>query len=308
MTLKDYFLKNRNSLEKKENLINIIINPFTPIFLCEYHYGVDDLPFSKPPHGDYYNFRQYLLQLYSGTDKLLKQLNKDNVGELKGLTLVSCQTDKLESFLAEIVPLLKTKIILFTHKDNLPPVYRNHVSDAIKNNPMIAHWFSQNPIYQNDDTYTGFPFGIREHHLVEYADAMVRYNGEKTISIQHLCLNYHTNPIRAIFPKVPPLDLRTYYDKISQSKFLISPPGDRPDCYRHYEAIGLGCIPISNIDKKYYYPIFGDRMFFTDSGEEMLNILNENRVLEYVPPDRNMIFCDYWKEIIKQTIEKLLKK
>jgi hypothetical protein len=39
-----------------------------------------------------------------------------------------------------------------------------------------------------------------------------------------------------------------YYEEISNYKYVISPHGDRPDCYRHWESIGLGAVPIANIN------------------------------------------------------------
>ncbi|KAL7554215.1 hypothetical protein ACHAWF_017630 [Thalassiosira exigua] len=36
--------------------------------------------------------------------------------------------------------------------------------------------------------------------------------------------------------------------QVAASRYLISPDGDRPECYRHYEAIGLGTVPITEMD------------------------------------------------------------
>ena len=36
-----------------------------------------------------------------------------------------------------------------------------------------------------------------------------------------------------------------YYRKIADSDYLWSPNGDRPECYRHYEALGLGTAPVT---------------------------------------------------------------
>ena len=44
--------------------------------------------------------------------------------------------------------------------------------------------------------------------------------------------------------------MQEFYEKVAVSRFLISPHGDRPDCYRHWEAIGLAAFCLfGSIDK-----------------------------------------------------------
>lgn len=51
------------------------------------------------------------------------------------------------------------------------------------------------------------------------------------------------------------LSAQTYFEKLSDYKFIISPEGNGIDCHRHYEALMAGCIPIiedrPNIREKY---------------------------------------------------------
>ena len=72
-----------------------------------------------------------------------------------------------------------------------------------------------------------------------------------------------------------------YYNKLNGETYEIDscmqymePPlgsiGDRDDCFRHYEAIGLNTIPVSNIGFL-YKRIFGDNMLYLD--EKSLYIL-----------------------------------
>jgi hypothetical protein len=41
-----------------------------------------------------------------------------------------------------------------------------------------------------------------------------------------------------------PLTPRQYRKLVSQSKYVISPPGNGPDCHRTWEALYLGATPI----------------------------------------------------------------
>jgi len=45
------------------------------------------------------------------------------------------------------------------------------------------------------------------------------------------------------------LEPETYFKNLSKYKFIISPEGNGIDCYRHYEALIAGCIPIVEYSK-----------------------------------------------------------
>ncbi len=115
--------------------------------------------------------------------------------------------------------------------------------DSVRQNPMVGHWFSQNPIYESDATYSAFPYGIEKVTWEAYAAVLLEHSERqrKDTLVEHLSLGI-TNPERRILPVIP-FQPPECYRNISSAKFLISPPGDRPECYRHWEAIGLGRCP-----------------------------------------------------------------
>ena len=45
--------------------------------------------------------------------------------------------------------------------------------------------------------------------------------------------------------RLPPHE---YFVRMSRSRYVLSPNGDRPECFRHYEALGLGVVPITELD------------------------------------------------------------
>ena len=107
------------------------------------------------------------------------------------------------------------------------------------------------------------------------------------------------------------LSTKDYYDKLSNTKYMISTTGDRDDCYRHYECIGLGTIPIhsqtqtrtqtSNTNSN-LKQIFGSDMIYA-SGDEMLKHLNNNgKSLKYKKPNTNLIYVDFWKDEINRRL------
>ena len=77
---------------------------------------------------------------------------------------------------------------------------------------------------------------------------------------------------------------------------MISPHGDRPDCYRHWESIGLGAIPIANIDPALFGPLFGNDMMYVDDVNKMIELLDDSSKLvsRYQAPRSDRVLTRYW--------------
>jgi len=101
------------------------------------------------------------------------------------------------------------------------------------------------------------------------------------------------------------LNYSEFLRNILNAEFVISTSGDRDDCYRHYECIGLKAIPVSNINDG-YKDIFGDSMIYSNA-EEMISMVNTNIVnYNYKKPNIDILKISYWVCKIDQKI-KLLK-
>ena len=90
-----------------------------------------------------------------------------------------------------------------------------------------------------------------------------------------------------------------------KSTYTISTSGDRDDCYRHYECIGLNSIPISNIN---YKEIFGNNMIYSDINN-IIKIIKYNRLPiendKYKNnTNRDILLIDYWRDKISQRLKK----
>ena len=84
---------------------------------------------------------------------------------------------------------------------------------------------------------------------------------------------------------------------MSAGKFILSPIGDRDDCYRHYEAIGLGTIPVSNVNS-FYKNIFSGNMIYNNI-DEMVNMLDTGSTnCVYEEPNKDLICFEYYKDMI----------
>ena len=64
---------------------------------------------------------------------------------------------------------------------------------------------------------------------------MSTYTGNRSI------LTFNQDFVEKLEPDI----FENYNRNLYKYKYIISPPGDTEDCYRHWEAIACGCIPIT---------------------------------------------------------------
>jgi hypothetical protein len=97
-----------------------------------------------------------------------------------------------------------------------------------------------------------------------------------------------------------PLDRLQNYRKQAEFKFVLSPPGLGLDCYRTWEAITLGCVPVlkrSALTSQFaHLPVI-----IIDAWEELtMEMLDEQyNVLIKKEFDYSYLFMDHWKMAIK---------
>jgi len=94
-----------------------------------------------------------------------------------------------------------------------------------------------------------------------------------------------------------------YLNDIATHTYVISPPGHGPDCFRHWEAMYLGTIPIvergTNMDCYEDYPL----LLIDDWRELTPEWLDANYdVLRNRPFDRRKLFFEYWRERISSCL------
>lgn len=96
--------------------------------------------------------------------------------------------------------------------------------------------------------------------------------------------------------KLPPLQ---YYEKMHASSYILSPDGDRPECYRHYEAIGLGTMPITQLHPHLYRHLEGSVVFNTTDW----NVTKLETALDKTPAvNRRLVFEEYWMHYVERQV------
>jgi hypothetical protein len=132
---------------------------------------------------------------------------------------------------------------------------------TLLDNPMVIAWFCQNldihaSNYTNHPKVHPWPYGLEDPPFRhEYAKREIYRHvldraGSKN-SVLHLTyFSLKTNPSgrKSIPNGIMDSNLTEFYDNMAKAHFIFSPNGDRPESYRHYEAIGLGTMPITQLD------------------------------------------------------------
>ena len=260
-------LAQRQHLHPRPRLLPFMVNPFSPLLLCDHHYGTE---------------------LEPDPDIVINPLDKGRAHMIKPCEAVCVNAKSFDAFASDILPHIPTKIILFTSRFHIPQVERSPRTDAVKAHSNISHWFAQNPVYPGDDRYTAFPYGIRMDLLEHYAPVFLAHHHHaqatavapgKNKSIEHLPFTM-THPSRKPFltshvRNVPVMTPTLFYERIARARFLVSPRGDRQDTYRHWEAIGLGARPIANINRTLYGSLFGGDMEYMEDAGDIIRLLDD---------------------------------
>ena len=210
------------------------------------------------------------------------------------------------------------KIVLITSQYHLPQLCQSYKTDEVLNSENIILWVSQNPIYTNNEKYMAFPYGISHLTANDYMNFIRSHDVNKAKNIR--LLNQHSrchdhlpdNHIRKVYDifgknSGNSLNYNEFLENILNSEFVISTTGDRDDCYRHYECIGLNAIPVSNINSN-YKDIFDNNMVYSDA-EEMVNMVHtdgEEMLSVYNPPNRDIITISYWVKKMRARINEII--
>lgn len=293
-------LEQRERLVPPGSLMPIVINPYSPYYLCNHHFGGEDDAFADD---------------HPRSKIVIHALNASTAASVKACDIICVDALAFDAFAANILPLITANFILFTHRWCLPQLHRSEVTDAVRAHKHVHHWFAQNPVYASDERYSAFPYGIHHGILERFATAFVLHHRRtvplpKNHTIEHLHLSAsHPSREKLIARhaqggggRSEPMQSPEYYAKIELTKFMISPRGDRPDTYRHWESIAFGALPIANIDPMLYRPLYGDDMIYVNDTETLLDYLDRPELLQglYHPPQSHRVSSLYWARKVEQ--------
>lgn len=287
----DNLIENIKKTNDREKLLKNFINPVSGYYLCDHFVGIEI-------HKDY----PYIpIKIEEYKNDLLKTKNLSLINDYD---IIYVEINYFDLFLEQILNKINKKIVLVTGQWYGPQIFRNNKSDYVLNHKNILLWVSQNPIYVNSINYFPIPYGIAPFAVEVYSNVLLEtYNNLKIKNITHLPLNPNTNECRKKLPFLKDIPIKEFYEETAKAKYLISPIGDRDDCYRHTECIGLGTIPISNVDHL-HKQLFKNNMHYSNI-DDMVDFLNKNEIDSKCIINKNFISFDYHKNLIFEKIEML---
>ncbi len=134
-------------------------------------------------------------------------------------------------------------------------------------------------------------------------------NNSKTVKILNQSANAYNYLLDNHIRKVYDIFEKNSGPYLNYFQFLTNiSNGDRDECYRHYECIGLNSIPISNISRDNHKYIYGNNMIYSHA-EEMVDMVTSGIVnYEYSPPNKDILTIYYWKYRVNEKINMLKLK
>jgi len=178
----------------------------------------------------------------------------------------------------------------------------------------IKKWYAINPTYSHPDLIA-IPLGLKTHkgcyfepqYMTEWFAYNINrlYNNDKKLNvycnwnITNIERNKITESLKVNNINITHdsnINFNEYIERISQHKFVISPPGNGIDCHRTWEALYVGSIPIvikNNIyDKWRDLPILQVNSY-NDVTQELLDTFIK------LPCNYEKLSIDYWKHRVK---------
>ena len=280
------FLKNLKYYIPTYIAVRKLITPFSPYLICKYHFS-----------NEIRNARVKWINLRS------KDLSK-HIKKVKHQDWIYCDIDLIPEFVNVLLPQIKNSFVLFTGKWHLPGLEESEYTSQLLQSEKLIKWFSHNMCIAHPKCHP-FPYGICHTSVSQVHREMKKSNRtrKKEIYVGHMGIHAHlSSDIKAsrtiLMKRVDKwLPLPEYLQKLHEYCFVISPQGDRSDTYRHWEAIALGCIPISDVPDS-YKELFGDNMRYVENMEDSLELTFDD--LFYTSPDSRIATIPYWVKKAKQ--------
>jgi hypothetical protein len=238
---------------------------------------------------------------------------------------------KIEEFTIDFLPYINTTFVLITTPFHIIyPEGIDLLAPNITSHSYLLHWFAPN--IQN---YTGgfefhhkvspFPLGLKPNMGGSLAfrnpvpvfrqvfletwngnNNETEFQDNKTINIFSGYIA-NTNHLRKNIASGRKLNYVDYLRTISRSKYVISPDGDHPDCHRHYESIGLGAIPITQLNPYFYSHLREGHVVYENNIWNLTELNSSLPMMQLRSVNRNLIFEEYWMEYIERIVGRPLR-
>lgn len=221
----------------------------------------------------------------------------------------------LEEFAADYLPKLKDKVILITGNYGyngdmpLPGPYA-----SILESDKIGAWFVQNIDRPPTEKLIPMPIGLASNYwphgddrLIDRMIPQALANQERSIFIYlnfTLCPQRFASANHFTLMGIKQEGRKPYADylkDLSQSVFVVSPPGGGVDCHRTWEALLFGCYPI--VESSFLNPLYVDLpVVVVQNWDEVSYEFLEAKYLEFKKREwpREKLYFSYWTRKVKE--------
>jgi len=261
------------------------------------------------------------------------------------------QVNLFPLFIRKLLPLLTAGIVLITGQwlkpaievlpkgGQLPHAYQLRLGfvtiedvERVLSSKHVVRWYSQNALVvpsEYHDKYRIIPYGIDYYKAEQYRRCLREYGDvpkaedlflsplRATSRVRTILLNLteYQEALRPYFVRrgVHRIENYTSYcRRLAGSRFVVSPIGDRPDCFRHWEAVGLGVVPVCNCpDALRPLLAHGSDMVYA-SEADLEQYVRQPSLLSWrfrnARPQREKVFVSFWRKIIAADSEMIQRK
>jgi hypothetical protein len=210
---------------------------------------------------------------------------------------------------------IEVPYFILTHGEYLD-MFKEHYFKYLEDSKILA-WFTIHPCERKHERVIPMALGIIQYNElyskrydVEKKFAKLRTHKKDKLIYQNFT-DWH-NPertrIRDLFinkgfcTNAGQKPFETYIVELAQHKFVISPPGLGPDCYRVWESLLVGTIPLvkhSHLDFLYE----GLPVLFIDKWEDVTEQFLMEKYQEMTSKKYSIekLYMEYWLKIISDT-------
>ena len=232
------------------------------------------------------------------------RLDKASLRKISDGAVIYVNVQETDLFVTNYLPHISSSFVLISGEIWSPLQPRGAAVDTVLSHPGLLSWFCQNREV-DDLPLKPFPFGVALRGIATVSEAVIRHRHtpkDADIYVSHAAVHPHLEPHEATMRKglqpfmAPPQRHKDYLAELARHRFVISPPGDRPDTFRHWESVALGAIPVSTLPTS-FQELFGDSLILVDDlVAHATGPFDSSRE----EADRALATVDYWRQVIDQ--------
>lgn len=127
----------------------------------------------------------------------------------------------------------------------------------------VQHWYMMNPNFRHPKV-SGWPYGVQSSSIDSILATWDMNISRVPGAVYRPYLGVSHRPNREGLITERKTDHKSYLKRLRQVEYVLSPDGDRPDCYRNYEALALGTCAVTEMNAHLYSFLNGTGMLFDE--------------------------------------------